>query len=101
MSLAPEDGRKLIGRRSKRAAPKGVSQDIFRQGLLPVPIVSGEVVSGMHAESAVMPGHEFFNKPVVYPALSLQHGQDLGTEDLFQLFPVSLGQAQDMLLAWQ
>ena len=43
---------------------EGVSQDIFRQGLLTVPVVSGYLISGMHAESAVMPGHEFFNKPV-------------------------------------
>ena len=45
--------------------------------------------------------HEFFDKPVVYPgsgfgasfALSLQHGQDLGAEDLFQFFELSLGEA--------
>jgi hypothetical protein len=41
---------------------KGVSQDIFRQGFLRVPVVSGSAVSGMHAESAVMPGQEFFDE---------------------------------------
>ena len=74
---------------------EGVSQDIFRQGFLPVPVVRGDGVSGMHAETAVMPGHEFFNKPVVYPALSLQHGQDLGAEDLFELFQFSFGQTME------
>jgi len=39
---------------------KSISQDIFRQGLLPVPVVSGYVIPGMHAETAVMPGHESF-----------------------------------------
>jgi len=34
-------------------------------------------------------------------ALNLQHGQDLGTEDCFQLLQVSLRQAQDMLLGRQ
>jgi hypothetical protein len=67
---------------------KGVSNDIFRQGFLTVPVIRGDAVSGMHAETAVMPGHEFFDKPVVYPALSLQHGQDLGAEDLFEFFKV-------------
>ena len=74
---------------------KSVSQDIFRQGLPPVPVVSGYLISCMHTETAVMPGHEFFDKPVVYFALSLQHGQDLGAEDLFQLFQVSFGQAME------
>jgi hypothetical protein len=36
----------------------------------------------MHAETAVMPGHELFDKPVVYSALSFQHGQDLGAEGM-------------------
>ena len=35
------------------------------------------VIFGMHAETAVMPGHEFFEKPVVYSTLSFQDGQDL------------------------
>ena len=74
---------------------EGVSQDIFRQRLLPLPVVSGDAVSGMDAESAVMPGHEFFDKPAVYPALSLQHGQDLGAEDLFELFQFSFGQTME------
>ena len=49
----------------------------------------------MYAETAVMPGHQFFDKPVVYFALSLQHGQHLGAEDLFQLFQVSFRQAME------
>jgi hypothetical protein len=40
-----------------------------------------------------MPGHEFFDKHVVYSAPSLHHGQALGVEDLSQLFQVSFGQA--------
>ena len=68
---------------------EGVSKDIFRQGLLTVPVVSGDAVSGMHAEAAVTPVHQFFDEPVVYPgsgsgtsfALALQHGQDLGAEE--------------------
>jgi hypothetical protein len=40
-----------------------------------------------------MPGHEFFDKPVVYSALSFNHGQDLRAEDLFELFQICLGEA--------
>ena len=47
----------------------------------------------MDAETAVMPGHEFFDKPVVYFALSLEHGQHLRAEDLFQCFKLCLGEA--------
>jgi len=47
----------------------------------------------MHVEAAAMPAHELFDELVVYFALALQHGQDLGAEDLFELFPVSIGEA--------
>jgi len=67
------------------------------QTLLLLPVTNGHAGSGMQAESAVMPGQEFFDEPVVYFAFTLEHGQDLGTKDLFQLFEVSLRQAQDML----
>jgi hypothetical protein len=50
-------------------------------------------ISGMHAETTVMPGHEFFDKHIGYSAFSLEHGQDFGAEDLFQLLQVSFGQA--------
>ena len=72
---------------------ESISQDIFCQPLLLLPIVAGYAIPGMHAESAVMPAHEFFDELVVYLALTLQHGQDLGTEDLFELFQVSFGEA--------
>jgi len=68
---------------------EGVSQDVFGQRLLTVPIISGYAIPGMHAESTVMPAHELFDELVVYFALGFQHGQDLGTEDLFQFFEVS------------
>jgi hypothetical protein len=74
---------------------ESVSQDVFRQGLLPVPALSGYLISGMHTESAVMPSHEFFDKPVVYSALSLEHGQDPGTKDLLDLFQVAFRQTMD------
>ena len=63
---------------------EGVSQDMFRQRFLTVPVISGDAVSGMHAEAAVMPAHELFHELVVYLALVLQHCQNLGAEDLFQ-----------------
>ena len=50
---------------------EGVSHDIFRKRLLPIPVVRGYAVSGVHTESTVMPGHEFFNELVVYLALAL------------------------------
>ena len=49
----------------------------------------------MHAETAVMPGHEFFDNCVAYFALSLEHGQDLGAEDLFQSLKVGFGKAME------
>jgi hypothetical protein len=36
---------------------EGVSKDIFRQGLLAFPVISGYLISGMNAEAAVMPRH--------------------------------------------
>jgi hypothetical protein len=74
---------------------EGIPQDVFRQGLLAVPIVPGDLISGMHAETAVMPGHEFFDNCVAYFALSLEHGQDLGAEDLFQSLKVGFGEAME------
>jgi len=62
------------------------------RGLLPVPVVPGDLISGRYAETAVMPGHEFFDRPIAYSAFSLEHGQDLGAEDLFQLLQVPFGQ---------
>jgi hypothetical protein len=40
----------------------------------------------MDAEAAVAPVHELFDELVVYLALTLQHGQDLGAEDLILPF---------------
>lgn len=58
---------------------EGVSQDIFRQGFLPVPVVRGDGVSGMHAETAVMPDHESFDEHLPYSAFSLE--RDRNAED--------------------
>jgi hypothetical protein len=46
----------------------------------------------MNAETAVMPGHELLDKTTVYLALSFQHGQDLGPENLFQFLKLYLGE---------
>ncbi len=48
---------------------EGVSNEVFRQGLLPVPAVAGDPIPGMNAETAVMPGHELLNKAIVDLAL--------------------------------
>jgi len=72
---------------------EGVPQDVFGQGLLPVPVVPGDLISGRYAETAVMPGHELFDEHVASSAFSLKHGQELGAEDLFQLLQVPFGQA--------
>jgi hypothetical protein len=58
------------------------------QCLLLLAVVSGYLISGMLAESAMMSDHESFDNPVVYFALTLQHRQDLGVEDLFQFLLV-------------
>ena len=56
-------------------------------------ITSCWAVFGRKIEPVVMPGHEFFDKPVVYSAISFQYGQHLGAEDLFQFFKLCLGEA--------
>lgn len=56
-------------------------------------LVSGYLISGMYAETAVMLGHELFDEPVVFSAFSLQHARDLGAEDLFEFFRFCLGEA--------
>jgi hypothetical protein len=65
---------------------EGVPQDIFHQRFLTIAVISGDAVSGMDAEAAVAPVHELFDELVVYLALTLQHGQDLGAEDLILPF---------------
>jgi len=60
---------------------------------LPVPVVPGDPIPGMHAETAVMPGHEFFDELIAYSAFSLEHGQDSRAENLFQFFKLGLGEA--------
>ena len=60
-----------------------------------LPVIWGYAVSGMHAETAVMPGHEFFDKHIGYSAFSLEHGQNLGAEDLFQFLKLGFGEAME------
>jgi len=38
------------------------------QDLLPISVISGYAVSGMHAEAVVMPAHELFDGLAVYLA---------------------------------
>ncbi len=68
-----------------------VPHDIFGQRLLSVAVISGNLVAGMHTEAAVAPVHQFFDELVVYLALTFEHGQDLGAEDLLQFSHVSFG----------
>lgn len=70
---------------------EGVSEDIFRQRLPAAAVISGDPVAGMDAESAPAPVHQFFDELVVYLALTLEHGQDLGAKDLLLFFHVSIG----------
>lgn len=71
---------------------EGVSHDVFREHSLPIAVVSGYAVSDMHTEPAVTPGHELFNDLVANSSFGLQHCQDLGAEDLFELFWIGVGQ---------
>jgi len=41
---------------------EGVSQDVFGQRLLTIAVISGDLVSSMHTESAVAPVHQFFDE---------------------------------------
>ncbi len=70
---------------------KGVAHDILSQRFLADLVISGDAVSCVNAEPAVVPVHELLDEIVSYPALAFQHSQNPGPEDLPSCFISHLG----------
>ena len=91
---------------------EGIPQDVFRQGLLPVSVVPGDLISGMHAETTVMPDHAFFDEHLPYSAFSLEHDRDAEDEmsmghgmenvvgDIFSELSASVGRTDGVIASF-
>jgi len=61
---------------------------------LTVPVIGGNAVANVDAESTVAPAHSVFDELLVYLAFIFPHGKDFGTEDSFSSWTL-LGQAME------